>query len=120
MVDADHDFYYPIVTPIHQPEDTKTRLLREFEEKWEDKGDDRYGLVKHNNTILQHQLDWLSTALDTVAREAREEAFKEATNIVGSDVLVRGIYGGLTIISRKDAVEALRLQSEETKVLPTK
>ena len=55
-------------------EHTKRALMEEFEEKWKDKGDERYGLVKHNNTILQRQIDWLSTALDTVRRETLNEA----------------------------------------------
>jgi hypothetical protein len=38
-------------------------IIEEFEKKFEDKGDERYGLVKHNNTVLQHQIDFLRSSL---------------------------------------------------------
>lgn len=46
--------------------------LAEFEEKWLDKGDERLGTSKHNNTVVRLQLDWLRTALE----EAQQDALK--------------------------------------------
>ncbi len=57
-------------------------ILLAFETKWEDHGDERYGLVKHNNTILQHQIDWLRTALTQLAEKTREEAVEEHKKIL--------------------------------------
>lgn len=51
--------------------------VQEFEEKWHDNGDERYGRAKHNNTILRYQLDWLRDALTSTHNEALESAIEE-------------------------------------------
>lgn len=50
--------------------------VAEFEAKWFDHGDERYGLARHNNGILRQQLDWIRSALDAAYRAG--EAGKEA------------------------------------------
>jgi hypothetical protein len=45
------------------PSEYREKKIEDFEENWRDRGDERYGLVKHNNTKLGFQLQWLRTAL---------------------------------------------------------
>lgn len=44
-----------------------------WEEKYGDKGDERYGLVKHHNTIVQNQIDDIQSILTS-----QKEAFLKA------------------------------------------
>lgn len=50
-----------------------TEILKEFEKKYHDNGDERYGLSKHNNTILDQQLDFLQEKLEALLGEIQEE-----------------------------------------------
>lgn len=52
--------------------------VEEFEELFMDKGDERYGWVKHNNTIIQSQIDWLTQALTETTNESRREGYELA------------------------------------------
>lgn len=45
-------------------------------DKYEDKGDERYGLVKHNNTILQNILDDFQDILSSSQALARREGIE--------------------------------------------
>lgn len=38
-------------------------VLEDFEKEFIDPGNEMYGLVKHNNTVIRRQLDFLSSAL---------------------------------------------------------
>lgn len=40
----------------------------QYEAKFADKSDERYGLVKHNNTMVQMQIDWISELLQKKRR----------------------------------------------------
>jgi hypothetical protein len=51
--------------------------LEAFEEKWRDKGDERYGLVKHNNNVLQRQVDEIQDMLTAAFTRGREEVLGE-------------------------------------------
>jgi hypothetical protein len=56
--------------------DDVEKAINEFEKEFWDNGDERYGWVKHNNTIVQRQIDWLRTALTAMyekgLRDGRE------------------------------------------------
>lgn len=54
--------------------------VAEFEEKWYDHGDERYGLAHQNNVILQRQCDWLRAAL-TEAHAAGEARLEEVRRL---------------------------------------
>lgn len=78
----------------HQSPQTSHDLIgdavSEFEESWYDKGDERYGLVKHNNTILNHQIEWLRKTLKSIVEKTREEAV--------TDILRGKMKGGKSIV----------------------
>ena len=46
------------------------RLLDDFEEEFRDKGDEQFGLAKHNNTVVQRQRDWLTEKLNFFLNES--------------------------------------------------
>jgi hypothetical protein len=48
-------------------------IVEEFEKEFWDHGDERYGWVKHNNTIVQRQIDWLRTTLQSQADQYERE-----------------------------------------------
>jgi hypothetical protein len=48
-------------------------IVEEFEKEFWDNGDERYGWVKHNNTIVQRQIDWLRTTLQSQADKYERE-----------------------------------------------
>lgn len=41
-----------------------SKLLDDFEEEFRDKGDERFGLAKHNNTVVERQRYWLRDKLN--------------------------------------------------------
>ena len=54
-----------------------TQMCEAFEEKWQDKGDERYGLAKHNNTILNRQLDEIADMLSSAHTLGRQSVIEE-------------------------------------------
>lgn len=46
----------PCHTPT-EPTDSLEMLIEKIQDKYRDKGDERFGLSKHNNTILQNIVD---------------------------------------------------------------
>lgn len=53
--------------------------MEKIEEKYRDKGDERYGRVKHNNTMLQHLIDDFREVLSSQRKElaGKIEAIKK-------------------------------------------
>ena len=54
------------------PERSVNEIVEEFEAKYYNHGDERYGTVKAENTMLQHQCDWLTQTLQA-ERQKRDE-----------------------------------------------
>lgn len=56
--------------------------INEFEKRWHDPGDERYGLVKHNNTLISRQMNWLRDSLQSVAQIAKKEALERVNEVM--------------------------------------
>lgn len=60
---------------------TVEEIVEELKKQFWDKGDERYGWVKHSNTIVQRQIDWLRTTLAQIRADHERELTKTAFRV---------------------------------------
>lgn len=68
----------------------KEQILAEFREKWHDKGDERYGYVKHFNTMLDLQLEDIRSALQRVEEDCDKKWQMMVVNSIEGEVFKNG------------------------------
>lgn len=71
----------------HSPESVGWESWEDrFWEKFGDKGDERFGLAKHNNTIIQHQVDFLRDEFHKAFEAGRKAGIEEVEKSIREEL----------------------------------
>lgn len=72
-----------------KPTSESDKWKEKLYDKYEDKGDERYGYVKHNNTLLQRIIDDFQVILAEQKKDLINQSINQAPKMIGDKVYLR-------------------------------